>query len=245
MNKTRVLIAAGALALAALPTAAVAAPDSGGVAKSAAQPESVPFATSELRVEINSTDGDAGLQVDLDGEPWSSIEIAAPNGRTILDIRGRAQLGTFGLTELFSESSEPPFDELPIEEFKAMFPEGTYTFSGRTVEGQRLTGSAVLTHAFPAGPTVTSPRADATVDPTALLISWEGAEAPGIDIVAYQVIVTGGATDRTLEAEMPATARSFTVPADFVEGESEYKVEVLAIEASGNQTLTEVPFFTD
>ena len=244
MKEKRILVAVGALALAAIPTAALAAPDIGSLGKSAAQPESVPFATSELRVEINSTDGDAGLQVDLDGEPWSSIQIAAPNGRTILDIRTRAQLGTFGLTELFSESSEPPFEELPLEEFKAIFPEGTYTFSGRTVDGKRLTGAAELSHAFPAGPTVTSPEADATVDPGALVIAWQGADAPGIEIVAYQVIVTGGATDRTLDAEMPATARSFTVPADFVDGGSEYKLEVLAIEASGNQTLTEVPFFT-
>ena len=244
MKEKRILVAVGALALAAIPTAALAAPDIGSLRKSAAQPESVPFATSELRVEINSTDGDAGLQVDLDGEPWSSIQIAAPNGRTILDIRTRAQLGTFGLTELFSESSEPPFEELPLEEFKAMFPEGMYTFTGRTVDGKRLTGAAELSHAFPAGPTVTSPEEDATVDQGALVVAWEGADAPGIDIVAYQVIVTGGATDRTLDAEMPATARSFTVPADFVDGGSEYKLEVLAIEASGNQTLTEVPFFT-
>jgi hypothetical protein len=41
----------------------------------------------------------------------------------------------FGLTELFSESGEPPFTELPFDEFKQPFP-GNRTFSegGFTVE---------------------------------------------------------------------------------------------------------------
>ena len=41
---------------------------------------------------INATDGDAGLQIFLDGEAW------------------------------------PPFEELPLDQFKELFPEGTYTF---------------------------------------------------------------------------------------------------------------------
>jgi hypothetical protein len=42
---------------------------------------------------------------------------------------------------------------------------------------------------------------------------------------------------------MPATATSLTVPAGFLLPDTEYEWEVLAIEASGNQTLSS-SFFT-
>ena len=36
----------------------------------------------------------------------------------------------------------------------------------------------------------------------------------------------------------------FAVPAEFLQRGTEYKAEVLAIEAGGNQTLTEIAFLT-
>ena len=76
----------------------------------------------------------------------------------------------YGLTELFSESSEPPFDEFPFSEFKRLFPQGTYTFRGRTVEGERLRSTFTLTHKVPDGPAITSPAEDATVAPDGLVV---------------------------------------------------------------------------
>jgi hypothetical protein len=35
-----------------------------------------------------------------------------------------------------------------------------------------------------------------------------------------------------------------SVPAEFLEAGAEYKVEVVAVEASGNQTLSEITFST-
>ena len=63
-------------------------------------------------VEINATDGDAGLQVFLDGEAWKTMRVTGPDGRTILDVTAKGRLDGYGLTELFSESSEPPFDAM-------------------------------------------------------------------------------------------------------------------------------------
>jgi hypothetical protein len=40
-----------------------------------------------------------------------------------------------GGTEMFVESNEPTLDELSLEEFFEIFPEGTYRFAGRTPEG--------------------------------------------------------------------------------------------------------------
>ena len=45
--------------------------------------------------------------------------------------------------------------------------------------------------------------------------------------------------------DMPAAARSVTVPPEFIEPDATYKYEVLAIEVSGNQTITETEFDTE
>jgi hypothetical protein len=47
---------------------------------------------------------------------------------------------------------------------------------------------------------------------------------------------------RVFSADLPATATELPVPAEFVQPGTVYKVEVLAIEAGGNQTLTELTF---
>jgi len=85
-----------------------------GIAPANSSPSSLRAAAGPVRleeatmiVEVNATDGDAGLQVFLDGEPWSSMTISTPDGRRILAINTRTRLRNYGLTELFSESSEP------------------------------------------------------------------------------------------------------------------------------------------
>ena len=119
-----------------------------------ASPKPVEFSDARLKVEINATDGDAGLQVFLDGEAWNQVELLDPDGNPIVDVDVTGRAEDYGLTELFSESSEPPFEEFPLEQFKALFPEGTYTFRGTTVDGTPMTGTASLTHDFPDGPEI-------------------------------------------------------------------------------------------
>lgn len=205
--------------------------------------KTIPFADARLKVEVNATDGDAGLQVFLDGEAWNALRIFNPAGEKILDVQGTGPLMDYGLTELFSESSEPPFDVFPLEEFKLLFPEGVYTFQGTTIDGNALVGRATLTHDIPDGPQIVAPSEGETVQRDDLVIEWEPvATPPGIDVVSYQVIVTTENPLRVFSADLPATARTMPVPSEFLEPKTRYKVEVLAIEASGNQTLTEVAF---
>src|SRR5215208_1172464 len=73
-----------------------------------------PFEAADLKIEVNATDGDAGLQVFLDHEPWKRVKIRDPEGRLLADVQTKGRLRDFGLTELFSESSEPPFGEFPL-----------------------------------------------------------------------------------------------------------------------------------
>lgn len=201
----------------------------------------VEFKRALLRVEINSTDGDAGLQIDLDHDPWRSLKLIAPDGRTLLDVRNRGVLRDYGLTELFSESSEPPFTTFPLSEFKKLFPEGDYVFEGRQVDGTPMRSTFTLTHDFPAGPVITAPRPDATVPADRLVVRWRGVTKPsGINIVRYQVLVVDEQDPvRVFSVFLPRSARSIAIPAEFLVRDGLYKIEVLAIEASGNQTLTE------
>jgi hypothetical protein len=214
------------------------------VAKSSSGSKQIRLADARLIVEVNATDGDAGLQVFLDGEPWRSMTISGPNGRKILAVETEGRLKGYGLTELFSESSEPAFKVFPLERFKALFPEGKYAFAGTTVKGERLTGSAKLSHDIPDGPKIVAPAADAAVSRgDGVVARWDSvAESRGIDIVGYRAIVTREDPLRVLNVDLPAAARSVAIPPEFLQSRTEYKLEVQAIEASGNQTLTEIVF---
>lgn len=124
----------------ALVSVAVVALASTGAA-GGSEPEPLPFAETQVRIEVNSTDGDAGLHFFADGEPWRSVTVAGPDGDKLANLKAKDKFRDFGLTELFSESNEPPFDELPLEDFLRRFPEGEYTFAGTTIDGRKMVGS--------------------------------------------------------------------------------------------------------
>jgi hypothetical protein len=237
MRRRTILILFPAVVLMAAVTAATSAPRSRGN-------EPVELDDASIIVEVNATDGDAGLQVFLDGKPWRSMTVAAPDGRRIVAINTRGRLGDHGLTEWFTESSEPSFDMLPLRRFKRIFPEGRYRFTGETIHGRRLVGSARLSHDIPDGPTITSPPPGGTV-PSAgpAVLSWTPPPEPkGITIVGYRAIVEREDPLRVFSVDLPAAVTSVTIPREFLEPGTTYKGEVQAIEASGNQTLTEIEF---
>ncbi len=205
------------------------------------------LAEAAIFFEINDTDGDAGIQIFLDGEGWNSMTVTDPDGNKILDISAAGSIGMQGITELFFESAEPSFDEQPLADLLALFPEGHYKFRGRTTEGVALVGMARLTHALPAAPALVLPvEDDDEVDPNNTVIQWQLVPDPaGSKIVSYHIVVeTDEGKLRIFTADMGPDATSVTVPAEFLEPGTEYKFEVLAIEASGNQTISERPFET-
>lgn len=207
---------------------------------------------ARLKIEANDTDGDAGVQVFIDSEPWRWIEIYDPRGRRAFRSTVFGRLGKQGGTELFLESAEPTFDELSFEAFLKRFPEGRYRFRGKGLEGERLFGSAMLTHDVPDGPQLISPlEGGPPVDPDDATVRWEPVAAPnGSPIIAYQVLVVLPDTGLealpkiALDVMMPPTATELAVPPGFLRRGTEYEWEVLAIEESGNQTLSSSFFQT-
>ena len=211
----------------------------------------IPYSKTKIIIETNATAGDAGIQISLDAAGWTRLEVFDPDGQQVLDVGGFGSVGLTGITELFFESAEPSFEELPLDQLLARFPAGQYSFEGTTVDGQALTGKATLSHAIPNGPVIVSPLEGAVVNPSKTLIKWKSVTAPfpgtdsPITIAGYQVIVERVKPSlRVFSVDLPATATQVTVPSAFMEPKTVYKFEVLAIEAGGNQTLSSSFFST-
>ncbi|MDI6792468.1 MAG: fibronectin type III domain-containing protein [bacterium] len=206
----------------------------------------IPFSDAKIIIEFNATDEDVGIQVFLDGKAWKKVIIFNPKGRMVAKIKGKGNLKGLGLTELFFESHEPPLEDLPLEDFLALFPEGVYKFVGKTVEGEWLRGMAKFTHVIPDGALIVSPEEGEVVDPNNTVISWNPVTSPQeVEIVGYQVIVEREDPHRVFSVNLSATTTSMKVPPEFLESDTEYKFEVLAIEVSGNQTITSSFFKTE
>jgi hypothetical protein len=208
---------------------------------------------AEIFFEENATDGDLGIQIFLDGEPWRRVRVISPEGRTIFYVRNGGSVGEIGSTEVFTESAEPGYeDEQERQAFLDLFPEGEYRFLGLTLEGHVLVGTAELTHDLPDAPEILSPEEDEDVDPDKdFSIEWETVDDPDPPdsvIEAYQIVVEKDEDNerlRVYSVDMLSTDTSVTVPSEFFEAGKNYKVEVLAIETSGNKTIKEVPFATE
>jgi hypothetical protein len=221
------------------PAARAAAPVRPGAPAHPAAPSRLE--ESRIYIEYNSTDNDLGFHVALDGEDWRTMSIVNPDGRTIFDVAGRGPYARHGLTELFFEGAEPTLDEVPLSRLLSQFPEGRYHFEGVTVDGRKIAGVGVLTHAVPAGPEVS-----ALVSGGGVVIQWEpvngvpdGFPQRDIEIAGYQVIVA-----ESFQVTVPASETQVTLPREFVEslGAGTYGYEVLAIETGGNQTITAATF---
>jgi len=219
-----------------------------------AQGETVTIATAKLIIEYNSTDEDIGVHGAFDDHGWSELCVYDPNGKQVLAVKPQAQLKDLTMAGIFFESREPPAEEFSFEDLKAKFPEGQYQVRGITFDGEGLTGSATFTHDVPAPPTVTAPLEGAVVPITDLVIEWEDAtetiEGEPVTITAYEVIVTKvehedphGFSQPIFDVHVPADRNTLGVPVEFLEPGTEYELEVLALEVSGNQTIT-VSFFT-
>jgi hypothetical protein len=210
---------------------------------------------TKLFIEHNSTDEDTGVHGLFDGVDWTKLCVYDPSGRLALEVEPNRQLRTQSISGIFFESAEPPNDEVPIEEILARFPEGLYSVRGRAKDGRRLTGAAIFTHAIPAGPIIIFPKDGDVVPSSGLVVMWNHVTTTitgrPINRTGYEVIITkdvpndpNGFSRPTLDVHVPPSVTSLTIPNEFLEPGSRYELEVLALEVSGNQTLTSLFFQT-
>lgn len=201
---------------------------------------------SDLFIEINGTDGDAGLHMELVGDGWRRFSLTAPDGAAVMTLDARGSLGSQGLTSIASESSEPSFAEFPLARFKQRFPEGRYQFTGETLDGKTLRGTDRLTHDLPKAPNVRTPRDGDRVDPGGFRFRWKPVTEPaGIEIVRYELTVSNDdAPHGELVIEQNGRATSAGIPGEYLDPNTNYLAELIAKERSGNQTITAVEFKT-
>ncbi len=162
--------------------------------------------------EINDTDGDAGIQIFLDGEGFRRMRVFDPDGNKIIDFRTGGSVSIQGIAELFFESSEPSFKVQPLEDLLALFPEGKYRFEGTTTDGLPLMGKARLTHDLPGAPMQVFPN-DEELDPDDAEFVWAMVADPlGSKIVGYHVVVECEEPElQVFTADVGPTVTSITV----------------------------------
>lgn len=214
----------------------------------------IPFDEAELFFELNNSDGDLGIHTAIDGGPWKKLGIENTRERTMMVIDVRSNLRKQGLTQLFIESAEPVFDDLPPDVFFARFPEGEYEIEGWTLEGDELESVTELTHLMPAPPQASinmepialvcddeNPDYDAPEVATPIVISWPavelshdtlGSPLSSRDIVIhnYEVVVEVGY--ETADGEELTVVSSTILPPEI----TSYTVpdELIALSTPGN-----------
>ena len=234
------------LTLAAAATASVAGE------KTNRQANRIPLKASTMIIEYNASADDIGIQFFLDSDGWRTVEIFDPRDREIFSAQTEGSLTRQGGgTELFLESVEPPIETLSFERFFKRFPEGIYRFRARDNNGVLQLGNVQFTHDIPAGPVLVTPVSEVEDEcievPIPVLIEWypvtTSVFGEPLEIVRYEVIVENG--DLNFDVKFPAeTGTMLTVSPELLQPGTEYIFEVLAVEESGNQTITEGCFTT-
>ncbi|HET9299565.1 MAG TPA: hypothetical protein VFO11_06440 [Candidatus Polarisedimenticolaceae bacterium] len=192
---------------------------------------------ARIYIEYNESANDLGFHVSLDAEDWQSLEIQDPGGTVIFDVDSAGGYTGLGLTELFFEGAEPTLTDFPLDQLLARFPEGRYRFTAALPAGGRLSSAATLSHTVPAGPRVSTQIVNGAITIRWRPVTTSAAILPGqaVTIVGYQVLVD------PFQVTLPASATQVTLPSEFAASLSRgaHPFEVLAIDASGNQTITE------
>jgi len=211
---------------------------------------------AKLFFEHNSTDEDTGVHGAFDTSSFAELCVYNPKGRQILAVKPQGSLLKLTMGGIFFESREPPNEEVSIKSLKADFPEGKYTVRGVSHDGIGLIGAATFTHAIPAAPTILLPEDNAVVDLTDLTVMWKpvtrSLDGAPINTTGYEIIITKDVADDphgfsrpTFDVHVLPSLTALKVPSEFLEPNTPYELEVLALEKSGNQTITAIHFETN
>jgi hypothetical protein len=196
----------------------------------------MPFPIASVHFEQNATDGDAEVVFRVKGgkEGLTKLAVAAPDGRTVIDFTA-PHASTLGIRQFHFETPEPR----DVKSLQSAYPEGVYTFSGATAAGDKFRGQATLKHALPATASFLWPKAGARdVSATNLKIAW----TPVTNLTAYIITIKARNADGGLEARLPASAATFSVPDGFLRPGTEYQLAIGTVSAEGNISFAETTF---
>ncbi len=193
-----------------------------------------PFEDAEVFFEFNSTDNDLGLQLFIDNTGWNRLSLRDADGNNNLELKASGPLGALGITELRFESSEPS-----PEGVLASFPPGDYSVRGKTVDGDKLLSVVEVSHDF-LEPAIITPEDGDVVDPGNVVVTWESEGAESVEIIIEDEEEEGIISILVSEDE-----GELTMPPEYFEAGTEYKLEVISTAENGNKTIIENEFMTN
>jgi hypothetical protein len=224
--------------------------------------DAITIAAAKLYIEFMSTGVDLGVHGFFDDHGWSELCVYDPSGALVLAVKPQSQLHDLTMAGIFFESREPMIEEMSFEDLMARFPEGEYTVVGTNHDGTGLTGAATFTHNIPAPPVITAPvlteedKIAEVVHPIGdMVVAWEPVtetvDGEPVTIIGYEVIVTNmdgehphSFAQPIYDVHLPADRNNLLVPATFFQPDTQYEIEIVAIEESGNQTINNGYFTT-
>lgn len=197
-----------------------------------------PFAALAMRIERNVSDKDHEVVIEItSGEVgMSTLTITTPDGRTLLDLK--APGSKLGLRHLVIESPEPR----DLAALQQDYPAGTYRFSGTTLSGVNLTGTAALDHRLPDPVRWLVPGADSrSVDLRGLALRWTAGQGARVLALAIEDEKSGV---KVLQTQLPGNATRFSPPTGSLKPGTLYKASIGVIAQSGNASYAETTFTT-
>lgn len=237
----------------------------GPQAAQAAAPK--PFKFMNVHIETNATACDMGVQILFDTDGVTELTVEDPNEQVVFSSQTVFGLEeTYDQTEGFQERVEPPIRELEtalgcdpdldaisLKDLFTAWPAGTYDFEGSS-QGVDFEGEINFNHKVPAGPVIIAPKDGAIVPHDQhLVVRWKKVTGPilpslgPVTIVGYHVLLKdvtdaanrGPLPPAQLDIDVSQNDAAVVVPAQFLQPNRIYEVEVLATEKGANQTITE------
>ena len=162
-------------------------------AKAPAKP--IKLQDSTMIVEVNDTDGDAGIQPFLDGEPWTRMAIQAPDGPPDPRRRCRGEAEQVRPHRALRREPRARVRRGASGEVQEALPRGEVQVQGRDGRGpQSGRYSPKLSHDIPDGPEITAPTKGATLSDGNAVARWTPGSQPA------------GVRDRRLRGDRRARA---------------------------------------
>ncbi len=196
------------------------------------------FAVAKVNFEQNATDGDVEVvfAVKAGDEGLAKLRVVSPDGIKVIDFTA-PDASTLGIRQFRFESPEPK----DIEGLKAAYPEGVYTFTGATSDGNKFNSVCTLKHKLPPTVSFLIPMAEEEgVNIENLVITW----TPVDNVAAYKLELDQEELGVNILVKLPGTVDKFAVPENFLVSNTEYTLSIGTVTEDGNISVVETMFTT-
>jgi hypothetical protein len=197
------------------------------------------FEFATINVERNETDGDTEIVITAKAgdEGLLSLVIFAPDGRPAA-LAVSPDRTTLGLREFVFESPEPEGSRI-----LAAYPEGTYTFIGKSTVGEEFRARVPLSHRMPAPATIVYPLHESVISTDTLTLQWTA--VPGVKEYVIELENESADPEQVLRVNVPASQSSFEVPQSMLVPGADYQLGVWTVGTNGNILVAEITFTTE